>query len=100
MTGQVSLFGEKVEKVDDLIMEIEFTIKKTNSLSWNGKGHPHVTSGCAFGGAIDYEGKEQIDKIISKQKEWFEHSYGRPVKTKIKIIDERKTEILGGTNGE
>lgn len=84
--------GETSETLLPIIMEITFTIKKHNSLWWDGKAYPHVSSGCSFGGAYPGCGREQIDEIVARQKEWFVASYSRPVKEKIKIIDERKKQ--------
>lgn len=74
-----------------ITMEITFTIKK-DSLCYDGKAYPRVSSGCMFGGAVSYHGGKQIDKIVAQEKAWFIASYGRPVKEKIKIMDERRKQ--------
>ena len=93
MNRQLTLANEKIdtENLIPLTIEIEFIIKE-GSLWWNGKAYPHVSSGCMFGGVISYEGKEQIDWLVNSERCWFKASYGRPIKEKITIIDERAKE--------
>lgn len=84
------------EKLIPIIVEIVFTIKHNSrdglSLWYEGKAHPHVSSGCSFGGCCDYVDKEQIKHKIAQECAWFKASYGRPVIEKIQIVDERKKQ--------
>jgi len=85
---QLTLSNKKIseEQLIPITMEIEFSVKD-ESLWWNGKAYPKVSSGCSFGGVISYKNKKQIDEIVTSQKRWFKESYGRPIKEKITIND-------------
>jgi len=84
------------EKLIPITMEIVFTIKHNSrdgySLWYEGKAYPNVSSGCSFGGAREYESKEEIKHLIARERAWFKASYGRPIIEKIKIVDERKKQ--------
>ena len=80
-------------------MEIVFEIKIGNFggkeaiiLDWDGRAYPGVSSGGWFGGGTVYS-EGEIERIIKNEKEWLFESYGRLVKTKIKIKDLRARQI-------
>jgi hypothetical protein len=95
MGSQLTLTNEKIdtENLIPINMEITFDIDN-EGMMWNGKAYPQVSSGGLFGGAIppvkDY--KKRIDEIVASQRSWFKASYGRPLKEKITIVDEREKE--------
>lgn len=90
---QLTLFNEKIsdEQLIPITMEITFEIDE-NSLFWNGKAYPHVSSGCSFGGAtsIKDDYKKRIEELVAKEKQWLKDSYGRSIKEKITIVDKRE----------
>jgi hypothetical protein len=92
MSEQLSLTGNKIDDVEPIVMEIVFEIREDGSLQYDGKAHPHVSSGSIFGGLRDYESKEQIKQLVEREKRWFA-SYGRPVIKKITINDKREKQI-------
>ncbi len=93
MSEQISLIGKKIDDVEPIVMEIVFEIREDGSLRYDGKAHPHVSSGSIFGGLRDYESKEQIKQLVEREKRWFTSSYGRPIIKKITIKDEREKQM-------
>ena len=71
--------------VTPITIEFVFIIKD-DTLSWDGKAYPHVSSGGQFGGSQEFKGDYQIKEIIDNQKLWFE-DYGRPIKIKKTVKD-------------
>lgn len=94
---QLTLTNEEVDEnsLIPITMEIVFQIEK-NSVFWEGKAYPDVSSGGNFGGCIGYEGKETIKQIIEQQKDWLIRSYGRRVKEKIKIKNIKNEKTIDG----
>lgn len=84
--------------VAPIILRVEATIRRKQpsplnpdriSLSVDGKAYPHVSSGSRFGYGATFSTFEEAEKglheYIASLVEWYETSYARPVKVKLRL---------------